>query len=156
MNTRARPTARDLRSRGFSLVEVLVGLVIGIVALLVIYQVFAVSEGYKRTASSGGDAQTTGLVSTFLIAQDLVSAGSTIASSPALANCPSTGDFATTWRPIPALIRGYLHMGAEVCGEPLALFGEDHRQPRVEIPEHLRTRGVRAFATPSRYGEPPT
>ena len=44
----------------------------------------------------------------------------------------------------------------EICGDPLALFGEDHRQPQVEIPEHLRTGEVRAFARPSRYGEPPT
>jgi len=44
----------------------------------------------------------------------------------------------------------------EICGEPLALFGEDHRQPKVEIPQHLQTGEVRAFATPARYGEPPT
>ena len=44
----------------------------------------------------------------------------------------------------------------EICGDPLALFGEDHRQPQVEIPAHLRTGEVRAFATPARYGEPPT
>jgi DNA replication protein DnaC len=44
----------------------------------------------------------------------------------------------------------------EICGDPLALFGEDHRQPQVEIPAHLRTGEVRAFAAPSRYGEPPT
>jgi DNA replication protein DnaC len=41
----------------------------------------------------------------------------------------------------------------EICGDPLALYGADHRQPAPEaVPEGLQ---VRAFATPSRYGEPP-
>jgi DNA replication protein DnaC len=43
----------------------------------------------------------------------------------------------------------------EICGDPLALFGHDHRQPEVEIPEHLRGGEVRAFAAPERYGEAP-
>ncbi len=101
---RSIPSTPPRASRGFSIIEVMVGVVIGIAALLLVYQVFAVAEGYKRSTTSGGDAQTTGLVSTFLIGQDLMSAGNTLASSPELASCPSTGDFATTWRPIPALI----------------------------------------------------
>jgi DNA replication protein DnaC len=39
----------------------------------------------------------------------------------------------------------------EMCGEPLPLFGEDQRG-RVPIPQDLQ---VRAFAAPTRYGEPP-
>jgi type IV pilus assembly protein PilW len=98
------PTATARTGRGFSIVEIMVGATIGIAALLIVYQVFAGAEGYKRSTMSGGDAQTTGFASTFLIGQDLASGGNTLASSPELAGCPSTGDFATTWRPIPALI----------------------------------------------------
>jgi hypothetical protein len=48
------------RSRGFSLVELLVAAAIGIIASLAIFQVFAVFEGQKRTTTSGGEAQTSG------------------------------------------------------------------------------------------------
>jgi DNA replication protein DnaC len=41
----------------------------------------------------------------------------------------------------------------EMCGEPLPLYDEDRRQ-EPEIPGHLHE-PIRAFATPSRYGEPP-
>jgi DNA replication protein DnaC len=43
----------------------------------------------------------------------------------------------------------------EICGDPLTLYGADQRQPEPEIPEHLRTGEVRAFAAPTRYGEAP-
>lgn len=93
------------RERGFSLIEILVGLAIGMVAMLVVYQVFAVSEGYKRTTTAGVEALTAGVVSSFIVAEDLNSAGSTLAASAVdLAKCRDTGDFATTLRPIPLLI----------------------------------------------------
>jgi type IV pilus assembly protein PilW len=99
----ARPPRRYA---GFGLVEILVGVVIGLIALLVIYQALALSEGYKRTTTAGGDAQSAGMISTFVLAQDIGNAGSGVApNAQELANCPSTGNFATTWRPIPVLIR---------------------------------------------------
>lgn len=49
-------------SRGFSLIEVLVGLAVGLTVLLVIAQTFQVAEGYKRTTTSGSDSQTNGLL----------------------------------------------------------------------------------------------
>lgn len=98
------PTTAARTGRGFSIIEIMVGATIGMVALLIVYQVFAAAEGHKRSTTSGGDAQMTGFASTFLIGQDLASGGNALASSPELARCPSTGDFATTWRPIPALI----------------------------------------------------
>jgi len=39
----------------FSLIDIMVGLVIGLIAILVIYQVFAASEGIKRNTTSIGD-----------------------------------------------------------------------------------------------------
>jgi type IV pilus assembly protein PilW len=99
----ARPPRRHA---GFGLVEILVGVVIGLLALLVIYQALALSEGYKRSTTAGGDAQSAGMISTFILAQDVGNAGHGIApNAQELATCPSTGNFATTWRPIPVLIR---------------------------------------------------
>lgn len=63
------------RSGGFSLVEIMVGIGIGLAALLVILQVFTVFEGQKRTTTSGADAQTNGGVALFSIERDTRMAG---------------------------------------------------------------------------------
>lgn len=94
------------RHAGFGLVEIIVGVAIGLLTLLIIYQALALSEGYKRTTTAGGDAQSAGMISTFILGQEIGNAGNGVSSSALdLANCPSTGEFATTWRPIPVLIR---------------------------------------------------
>lgn len=48
---------KSSRHAGFSLVELMVAVVIGLIGTLVMFQVFAVSEGQKRTTASGGDGQ---------------------------------------------------------------------------------------------------
>lgn len=63
------------RQKGFSLVEVVVGLGIGMISMVVIMQVFAVFEGEKRTTTSGADAQNDGAIALFLIEQDAKMAG---------------------------------------------------------------------------------
>jgi len=60
---------------GFSLVELLVGLVIGLLATLVIMQVFSAFEGQKRTTTGGADAQTNGSVALHSIERTLQNAG---------------------------------------------------------------------------------
>ena len=73
---RARRSAS--RQRGISLIELMVGVVIGLIAILVIYQTFAVAEGVKRQTISAGDAQRTGLVAMYLLGAELGNAGSGI------------------------------------------------------------------------------
>src|SRR3970040_922928 len=68
-------TAQRSRSRGFSLVELLVAAAIGIIASLAIFQVFAVFEGQKRTTTSGGEAQTSGTLALFTVERELRQAG---------------------------------------------------------------------------------
>ncbi|MDP1658988.1 MAG: PilW family protein [Methylotenera sp.] len=60
---------------GFSLVEILVGLVIGLLATLVIMQVFSVFEGQKRSTSSSADAQTNGSIALYNMQRDMQMAG---------------------------------------------------------------------------------
>ena len=50
------------RDLGFSLIELLVGMVMGVIVLLIIMQSLVVAEQYKRTATNGSDAQTNGLM----------------------------------------------------------------------------------------------
>lgn len=63
-------TANAGRSRGFSLVEVMVAMLIGLIGTIVIFQTFAVSEAQRRTTTGGGDAQQNGLLALAGIERD--------------------------------------------------------------------------------------
>jgi type IV pilus assembly protein PilW len=67
---RNRPPAR-----GFTLVEIMVGLVLGLLATIIMYQVFTVFEGQRRTTVSGGNAQSAGHLSMYAIERDVRLAG---------------------------------------------------------------------------------
>ena len=60
---------------GFSLVEIMVGLVIGMFGLLIMMQVFALAEEQKRTTTSGGDANSTGAIALYGLQRDIRQAG---------------------------------------------------------------------------------
>ena len=67
--------SRTLRSAGFTLVEVMIALLIGLIGIVVMMQTFAVSEGFKRTATSGTDAQINGAVALYMMQRELRMAG---------------------------------------------------------------------------------
>jgi type IV pilus assembly protein PilW len=78
------------RSRGMSLVELLVASAIGIIASLAIFQVFAVFEGQKRTTTSGGEAQTSGTLALYTVERDLRQSGYGF-NTPDLVGCTLQG-----------------------------------------------------------------
>ncbi len=63
------------RSTGFSLVELMVGMVIGLLGVLVIMQVFTASESQKRTTSGGANAQMNGAIALYTVTRDISMAG---------------------------------------------------------------------------------
>jgi len=75
-----------IHSRGFGLVEVLVAMVIALLGTIIIFQVFAASEGIRRTSTSGGDAQQFGAIALFTLERDVRVAGYGI-NATALLGC---------------------------------------------------------------------
>lgn len=63
------------RAGGFTLVEIMIGLLIGMIGIVVIMQTFSVSEGYKRTSTSGSDAQVNGGLALYLLEREIRLAG---------------------------------------------------------------------------------
>ena len=59
------------RNKGFSMVEILVGMVIGLLGVIIIMQIFALAEGQKRTTTSGADAQTNGNIALYSVEHDV-------------------------------------------------------------------------------------
>jgi type IV pilus assembly protein PilW len=63
------------KERGFSLVEIMVGIAIGLLGVLIIMQVSVVFEGQKRTTTTGADAQSNGVSALYAIERDVRRAG---------------------------------------------------------------------------------
>lgn len=66
---------RHIRQAGFTLVEILIALLIGLIGIVVMMQTFSVSEGFKRTATSGTDAQVNGAVALYMLEREIRMAG---------------------------------------------------------------------------------
>jgi len=68
-------SGNPLRAAGFSLVEIMIALLIGMIAIVVIMQVYAASEGYKRTSTNSSDAQVNGALALYLLEREIRLAG---------------------------------------------------------------------------------
>jgi type IV pilus assembly protein PilW len=91
MNNSLNPISMPRRHQsGFTMVELMVGVLVGLVATVVMFQVFAVSEGQKRTTTGAGDAQQSGLVSLFQMERDIRMAGYGL-NLPAMLGCTTYG-----------------------------------------------------------------
>ena len=114
MNT--RDSRRLSNERGVGLIEVMVGIVIGMLIVLMIFQVYLVTEGQKRTITSSNDAQENASYGLFLLGQDLAGAGNVIsASTAALSGCAML-------RPIPVVIARGRH-GLAIPTRVTVFFG---------------------------------
>src|SRR5216684_1647915 len=70
-----RPSRHRVSERGFSMVELLVAMLIGLIGMIIIFQVFEVSESIKRSTTSGGDAQQNGVISLYTMERDFKNGG---------------------------------------------------------------------------------
>ncbi len=75
MGTRKSAQRFSHGQSGFSLIEVMVGLVVSLLVSLVIMQVFAVFEEQKRSTSGTADAQTNGHIALYNLQRDVQLAG---------------------------------------------------------------------------------
>src|SRR5215212_2171576 len=76
MRTDALQNIRARRfSAGMSMVELMVAMAIALIGTIIIFQVFEVSEGIRRTTTSGGDAQQNGAIGLYVMENDLRNAG---------------------------------------------------------------------------------
>ncbi|WIV98877.1 PilW family protein [Kinneretia aquatilis] len=74
---------------GFSLIELLVGVVLGMIAVIVVMQVFSLSERGQRSATSGDEAQTNGAIAATELQRNIRQSGHG-AANLLLAGCSLT------------------------------------------------------------------
>jgi type IV pilus assembly protein PilW len=70
-----RPSLGSRFARGLTLIEMLISMTVALVVTLAVYQTFAASEGYRRSATSGGDAVFNGSIGMHTLQRDLRMAG---------------------------------------------------------------------------------
>jgi type IV pilus assembly protein PilW len=113
------PRTARRSAAGFTLVEVMVGLAIGLIGIVIIMQVFSVQESYKRSTVGVGDAQTNGALGVFAMERELRMAGFGI-SHTALMACGAVQYY---WEPTAA---------QEAAGAPAAGCSTD---PGTHLPQ---------------------
>ena len=85
-----RPFTSARAARGFSMVELMVAMTIGLIGVIIIFQVFETSEGVRRTTIAGGDAQQNGAIALYSLEHDLRNGGMGVNDTP-YAGCNIVG-----------------------------------------------------------------
>jgi type IV pilus assembly protein PilW len=67
--------------RGMSLVEIMVGVVIGLIGMVAIMQIYLDNEKFKRNTLGAGSAQINGAIALYSLERDVLSAGYNVADS---------------------------------------------------------------------------
>ncbi len=81
-------------ARGFTLIEILVGVGIGVIGILVMFRMVALWDTHTRSATSGSDAQVSGTLAMFNLERDIKQAGMGFGNADApFLGCPVTADF---------------------------------------------------------------
>lgn len=67
--------SKPYRSAGFTLVEIMVGMVVALLGIIVVMQVYSLFEGQRRTTSGSDDAMTSGAIALYGLQRDIRQAG---------------------------------------------------------------------------------
>ena len=140
--------------RGFTLIELMVGLVLGLLTLLVITQVLLFAEGKRRTLTMGSDAQVNGALALYAIQRDIQMAGYGAVASPDALGCPVKGQYDVGGSSVGFTLAPVV-IGVGVDGAPDTVKVLQGQTPGVSVPmllteNHLQ--GSAFFIVKSSFG----
>ena len=84
-----RPFSLPRRERGMSLIELMVGMLIGLIGIVIITHLYVTNEQYKRSTTGSGTAQVNGAIALYTLERDVRMAGYGVNHSGAL-GCSTT------------------------------------------------------------------
>ena len=146
-------TMSRFQEKGFTIIELMIGMMVGLIATVVMFQVFAVSEGQKRTTTGAGDAQQNGIGSVFLIERDARMAGFAMNYMPML-GCPVSGWNQTAAKSLSFYMAPYfIANGAGVASDSVTIaYGDTRSQSSpLKISFNMASAGANVRAV-SRFG----
>lgn len=122
------------RIKGFSLIEVMVGMVIGMIGIIVMMQLFSLTEGQKRSTTGAGDAQSAGAIALYGLQRDIRQSGYGI-SDVKLLGCDILLRAGVTLTSIAPLTINHASIPA---GDPntdtlLVVYGNSDSSPQGEV-----------------------
>lgn len=124
------------RAAGFTVIELMVGIAVGLVATLAVAHVLVSSEGQKRTVMAGAEAQVNGSLAIDMLRRRIAPAGYGFASVPLVMGCPLSA----------------MYNSAAVPGLPARLVPVDIDDGAANGPDTIRVfyGGKRNFSAPLR------
>lgn len=111
-----------VRQRGFTLLELMIGVAIGLLAALVVASVLLASEGQRRTVTSASDAQVSGALSLYALQREVQAAGYGLVPSLGSLGCEVRAQrdgVSFTWTLAPVRITN----GASGAPDAITVFG---------------------------------
>lgn len=94
--------------RGVTLIELMVGLLLGLAVILVVAQVLSFAESNKRITTGGADAQVNGALGLYTLQREMQMAGYGLVNERAILGCPvhanNTSSGAANWTLAPVAI----------------------------------------------------
>ena len=93
-----------ITAKGFTLIEVMIGLALSLIAMVVVLQVFSVSSSRKSVIVGGAEAQQIASVASFQMGRIFRIGGSGFANARSAIGCPIAATKSSQILPIPALL----------------------------------------------------
>jgi type IV pilus assembly protein PilW len=129
-------TGKTRISAGFSLVEIMVGMTIGLITILVVLQVTQVAEARKRASTSGTDATVNAALGLYTIERDGKSAGFGFTTVLTSVGCQINGRYGTanplTFNLVPVVITD------DETGRPDKIqFFASNKQDGITLPTRI-------------------
>lgn len=140
-------------SSGFSLVEIMVGMVIGMLGIIVMMQMFSVSEGQKRNATGASDAQNNGAIALYGIQRDIRQGGYGF-SALGLFNCNVTAPSGVALPLVPTVINpatAIIPAGDANSDTLLVMYGNTNGAPEGNLITTVTGTTVYTVSTPSAF-----
>jgi type IV pilus assembly protein PilW len=143
------------RERGVTLIEIMVGLVIGLIATIIITQSLKVAEGQKRSTTSGSDAQVNGALALYTVRRDIQNAGYGLSTRQSALGCDThgrRGGTDATWSLAPVVITD----GASGAPDTITLLYADKADPALAVnvvSDHAQTATEFMVATPVSFAQ---
>ncbi len=127
-----------VHQRGVTLIELMVGVVLGLLAVLVISQTMVFAEAQKRTTTNGADAQVNGTLSLYTLERDLKEAGYGLTAINSSLGCEIRSSYkgtASNFTLAPVVIT----MGASGAPDTVRVLGsskENYSVPALIVKDH--------------------
>ena len=123
------------RQAGFTLIELMVGVLIGLLATTAVTFVLVNSEGQKRTTTAGADALVNGALALTTLQRTVQGAGYGYAAAPAVIGCALSSDYGGAASGLPATLAPVvITQGAAGAPDSIRVFSSGKKTFAIPLP----------------------